>query len=71
MSQVLLVAIVIYLIFTAVVLHVRPDIMFTADGAYKEFGVGIPGKTVFSIWLVLVAAAPISYIAAMRWLARA
>lgn len=64
---VLLGAIVIYLILMALVLYAHPESMFNHDGSYKEFGVGIPGRTVFPIWLVAIAAAPIAYIGSIRY----
>lgn len=68
MSQfVLLGAIVIYLIIMVLVLYIHPESMFNSDGSYKEFGVGISGKTVFPIWLIAIVVAPISYIAAIYY----
>lgn len=65
---VLLGAIVIYLILMAIVLYAHPESMFNRDGSYKEFGVGIPGRTVFPIWLIAIAAAPVSYMAAIHYM---
>ena len=62
----LLVAITIYLIVIALILHAHPEMLFNRDGTYKEFGVGRPGRTVFPFWLVAVALAPFSYLAALH-----
>ncbi len=61
----LLTAILVYLVLMALVLYMRPQTMFNDDGTYKEFGVGIPGRTVFPVWLVATAGAAVSYIAAI------
>jgi hypothetical protein len=58
---VLLGAIVVYLVIIAIVMYIHSDAMFNRNGSYKEFGVGVEGRTVFPIWLIAVMAAPVSY----------
>jgi hypothetical protein len=53
----------LYLLGIAIVLALKPSFMFTADGAWKEFGVGRnPEKyTVFPIWMFAIIWALLSF----------
>ena len=53
----------IYIIGVAIVLYIRPGIMFREDGgAWREFGLsGKGGHTVFPFWLFAVVWAFLSY----------
>lgn len=61
--RVLLYSGLLYLLGIAIVLALKPSFMFTADGAWKEFGVGRnPEKyTVFPIWMFAIAWAVVSF----------
>ena len=61
--RVLLYSGLLYLLGIAIVLALKPSFMFTADGAWKEFGVGRnPEKyTVFPIWMFAVTWAVLSF----------
>ncbi len=60
----LLAAGIVYLIGIAIVLVLKPAIMFTEDGAWKEFGIGRNPltHTVLPFWLFAILWALISYI---------
>jgi hypothetical protein len=60
----LIVAGLMYLIVTAIVLTIKPTLMFTSDGAWKEFGIGRNPltHTWMPFWLFAVLSALICYI---------
>jgi hypothetical protein len=62
--QQLVVAGLIYLLGIAVVLVVKPSLMFTSDGTWKEFGIGRnpATHTILPFWLFAVLWALLSYI---------
>ena len=55
---------VLYLLGVAAMLLIKPTIMFTPDGQWKEFGVGQnPDRyTIFPFWLACLVWALISYV---------
>jgi hypothetical protein len=61
--RVLLLSGLLYLLGVAIVLSLKPSFMFTADGAWKEFGIGRnPEKyTVFPFWMFAVTWAVVSF----------
>lgn len=55
-------AILLYILGMAVVLYVRPAIMFKPSGVWKEFGISAnEGYTVFPFWMFSVVWAVLSY----------
>jgi len=62
--QQLVVAGLIYLVGIAVVLVVKPSLMFNSDGTWKEFGIGRnpATHTILPFWLFAVLWALLSYI---------
>ena len=55
-------AIGIYVVGVAVVLYVRPAVMFHPGGAWKEFGVSKEGGyTVFPFWMFAMVWSLVSY----------
>lgn len=64
MDNKLLISIIIYLILVALVIYIHPSIMYNENGIYREFGIGQHDKTVMPIWLVMILAAPVSYVIA-------
>ena len=64
--EVLWLAILIYSLGLAAVLHLRPALMFHANGTWKEFGYQrASGHTLFPFWLFSVVWAFVSYAIAM------
>lgn len=61
--RVLLYSGLLYLLGVAIILALKPDLMFTSDGAWKEFGIGRnPEKyTVFPFWMFAVLWAVLSF----------
>ena len=59
--KVLLLSMIVYLLGIAVVLYIRPAIMFNKDGSWKEFGVGSDEVTVLPFWLFCIVWAVTTY----------
>ena len=61
--RVLLYSGLLYLLGVAIVLSLKPEFMFTLDGAWKEFGIGRnPEKyTVFPFWMFAMSWAIVSF----------
>lgn len=59
--RVLLLSMVIYLLGVAVLLYIRPRLMFRPDGSWKEFGVGNEDTSVFPVWMFCIVWAVVSY----------
>lgn len=55
---------ILYLLGVAVLLMVKPQLMFTPDGQWKEFGIGQNNDryTPFPVWLFCIVWAIIAYI---------
>lgn len=63
--EIIWLAIVIYSVGLAIVLYLRPSIMFHENGAWKEFGYKRDSRhTIFPFWLFAIVWAIISYAAA-------
>jgi hypothetical protein len=60
--RVLLHSAVVYLFGVALILYVKPTLMFRADGQWKEFGTVSKEHTVFPFWLFCILWAVVSYI---------
>ena len=60
----LLVAGILYLIVISIVLAIKPGLMFTEDGNWKEFGIGrnIHTHTWMPFWLFSILTGLVSYI---------
>jgi hypothetical protein len=60
----LLVAGILYLIVISIVLAIKPGLMFTEDGNWKEFGIGRNTNTYtwMPFWLFSILTALVSYI---------
>lgn len=59
--RVLLFSTVVYLAGIAVILFLRPSLMFDRDGKWKEFGLRREDATIFPFWLFCIAWAFVSY----------
>ena len=57
----LLFAAILYLVGIVIVLLLRPALMFSSDGQWKEFGTMSNEHTIFPFWLFCVVWAAISY----------
>lgn len=57
----LLISIVLYLTGIALLLFLRPTIMFHKDGRWKEFGVSGDDVTIFPLWMFCIVWAVVTY----------
>lgn len=57
----LLISLVLYLTGIALLLFLRPTIMFHKDGRWKEFGVSGDDLTIFPLWMFCIVWAVITY----------
>jgi hypothetical protein len=46
----------------------KPTLLYTTDGGFREFGVGYKNKTVIPIWIVAIVLALLSYLAVMYYI---
>lgn len=60
--RVLLLSAILYLTGVALVLFLRPKLMFHSDGRWKEFGTGSVDHTIFPFWLFCVVWGVLSYL---------
>jgi hypothetical protein len=57
----ILATLLLYLMGVMVILGLRPEAMFRADGTWKEFGVGGRDKTLVPFWLFAILWAFVSF----------
>lgn len=58
----LLFSAILYLLGIAILLFLRPRLMFEEDGRWKEFGTSAPNHTAFPFWLFCILWAIVSYL---------
>jgi hypothetical protein len=62
------IAIVIFLLLFSIIHSVKPALLYTPDGGFRQFGVGYKQKTVVPIWLVAIILAIFSYLGVLYYL---
>jgi len=60
--KVLLHSAIVYLFGVALILYLKPTLMFRSDGQWKEFGTVSAEHTVFPFWLFCIVWAIVSYL---------
>lgn len=60
-------AILIFLLMFSAIHYMKPTLLYTTDGGFREFGVGYKNKTVIPIWIVAIVLALLSYLAVMYY----
>jgi hypothetical protein len=63
-----LVSIIVFLILFAIILVIKPSIMFDKNGKPREFGIGYKNKTILPLWLAVIILAIISYLAILCYI---
>ena len=58
-------AILIFLISFVIVHLLKPSLMYTKEGGFRQFGVGYKHKTVIPIWIIAIVLAIFSYLAVL------
>lgn len=56
-----LVSIVIFLLLFALIMFIKPTIIFDKAGKPREFGIGYKNKTILPLWLTVIILAITSY----------
>ena len=62
------IAVILFVSIMMVVHHVKPSLLYTEDGAFRQFGVGYKQKTVVPIWLVAIFLSVLCYLAVLSYL---
>ena len=62
------VAILIFLALFSIVHYLKPSLLYTKEGAFRNFGMGYRNKTVIPIWLVAIILGILSYLAVSYYL---
>lgn len=61
-------AIFLFIVLFSGVHLARPSLLYTEDGAFRQFGIGYKQKTVIPIWAVAIILAILSYLAVLYYL---
>jgi hypothetical protein len=62
------IAIFIFLALFSIVHYLKPSLLYTKEGAFRNFGVGYRNKTVIPIWLVAIILGILSYLGVSYYL---
>jgi hypothetical protein len=62
------VAIVLFLILFFLIHYVKPGLIYTKEGGFREFGVGYRNKTVIPIWVAAIVLAILCYFSVIFYL---
>jgi hypothetical protein len=58
-----LVSVVLFLLLFALIMYIKPTIIFDKTGKPREFGIGYKNKTILPLWLTVIILAIVSYLA--------
>ena len=64
------IAILMFLVMFSIIHYLKPGLLYTKDGGFREFGVGYRNKTVIPIWLVSIILAILCYFSVNVYLQR-
>lgn len=64
-----LVAIVLFIILSALVFKIKPSFLFNIDGSIREFGVGYKNKTILPFWLFSILLGILCYVGVLYFVA--
>jgi hypothetical protein len=59
-----------FLVIFSIIHYLKPGLLYTKDGGFREFGVGYRNKTVIPIWLVSIVLAILCYFSVNVYLQR-
>ena len=63
------VSISLFLLILISIHIIKPAMIYTPEGGFREFGLGYRNKTVFPIWIVSIISAVLSYLFVLYYLA--
>jgi hypothetical protein len=55
------IAILMFLFIFSIIHYLKPGLLYTKEGGFREFGVGYRNKTVIPIWVVSIILAILCY----------
>lgn len=58
-----LTSVALFAIVMSIIHYIRPAAIYSADGAFRPFGIGYTHKTILPIWVVSIVVAILSYVA--------
>ena len=64
------IAILLFLVIFSIIHYLKPGLLYTKEGGFREFGVGYRNKTVIPIWLVSIILAILCYFSVNLYLQR-
>lgn len=64
------IAILMFLVIFSIIHYLKPGLLYTKEGGFREFGVGYRNKTVIPIWLVSIILAILCYFSVNVYLQR-
>lgn len=67
-TNVVAVAIILFLIFYGVIQYIKPAFLYNTDGSLRVFGVGYRNKTILPMWLFSLVLAILCYLAVLYYL---
>ena len=62
------ISILLFLVMFGIIHYIKPSLIYTKDGAFRQFGIGYKEKTVIPIWLIAIFLAILSQLAIMYYL---
>jgi len=62
------ISVTLFLILFMLIHYVKPTLLYTKDGAFRQFGVGYKQKTVVPIWLVAIFLSILCYLFVLSYL---
>ena len=64
----LTISIFIFLVLFSIIHIIKPALLYTPEGGFRQFGVGYKQKTVIPIWIVAILLAIMSYLGVLYYL---
>ena len=64
------IAIFMFLVIFTIIHYLKPGLLYTKEGGFREFGVGYRNKTVIPIWVVSIVLAILCYFSVNLYLHR-
>ena len=61
-------AILLFLVAFSTLHYMKPELLYTKDGGFREFGLGYNHKTVLPIWIFAIVFGILSYLAVSYYL---
>jgi hypothetical protein len=62
------ISILIFMVLFSIIHILKPTLLYTPEGGFRQFGVGYKQKTVIPIWIVAIILAIFSYLGVLYYL---